>query len=310
LREFSFYYLSGVDPPCLSHEHLTGILLGLNHANSAVFPKGTAKSWPLHDREAEVEIRPLAVTTIRARSSGSINASGSSPHRVTKRSPGSRTLELQPSNTDVIEPPEPSQIAHLRKAGLDDLRVARPPARIEVATFLDLIRISTFSDTNPTDRRSAWWTSDFYQERCSYRGSIMTNHYHALVWIDHHQAKIFHFDASGSDRELIRSSNPHQHLHHKANSTGSGHAALDTLFLSHVADALAHAGAILITGPGSTKTELASYIRRTRAQLAHRISGVETVDHPTDGQLTAFGRTFFEKDDRMNSQIDTRKTSS
>lgn len=137
----------------------------------------------------------------------------------------------------------------------------------------------------------------------------MTTHYHAVVWIDHQQAKIFHFDATGSDREIVRSSHPHQHLHHKANSIASGHAALDVRFMSHVADALAAAGAILIIGPGSAKTELAAYIRKTHPALAQRISGVETVDHPTDGQLLALGRTFFEKDDRMHSEIDTRKTS-
>lgn len=131
----------------------------------------------------------------------------------------------------------------------------------------------------------------------------MSGHYHALVWIDHHQAKIFHIDASGSDLERIRSSNPHQHLHHKANSQDSGHATTDTPFFSHVADALGSAGSILITGPASAKTELASYVQHKRPDLARRISGVETVDHPTDGQLVALARSFFKKDDRMHAQM-------
>jgi stalled ribosome rescue protein Dom34 len=137
----------------------------------------------------------------------------------------------------------------------------------------------------------------------------MAEHYHALVWIDHHQAKIFHFDASGADRELLHSTNPHQHLHHKANSQDSGHAAVDKQFLRQVAEALAPAGAILITGPGSAKTELDHYIQLTHPDLARRISGVETVDHPTDKQLVALGRSFFNKDDRMHSQIPPREAS-
>jgi stalled ribosome rescue protein Dom34 len=136
----------------------------------------------------------------------------------------------------------------------------------------------------------------------------MTDPYHALVWIDHQQAKIFHIDASGSDRAVVRSSHPHQHLHHKANSPDSGHAALDTQFLRHVADALAPAGSILITGPANAKTELASYLRQTHPEISRRVSGVETVDHPTDGQLVALARTFFEKDDRMHAQIEARGT--
>jgi len=134
----------------------------------------------------------------------------------------------------------------------------------------------------------------------------MTDHYHAPVWIDHQQAKIFHFDANSADRAAVRSSHPHQHLHHKANSPDSGHAAPDRQFLRHVAEALAPAGSILITGPASAKTELASYLQRAHPELARRISGVAAVDHPTDGQLLALARTFFEKDDRMRSQIDTR----
>jgi stalled ribosome rescue protein Dom34 len=126
----------------------------------------------------------------------------------------------------------------------------------------------------------------------------MSDHYHALIWIDHHEARIFHFNANDADRELVRSSQPHQHLHHKANSPGSGHAALDNTFLHEVAQALTPAGAILITGPGSAKTELSSYVQRSHPDLARRISGVETVDHPTDRQLIALARSFFQMDVR------------
>jgi stalled ribosome rescue protein Dom34 len=129
-----------------------------------------------------------------------------------------------------------------------------------------------------------------------------SNHYHALVWIDHREAKVFHFSATESEREVVPSQHPHQHLHHKANSGDSGHAPVDKDFLKHVAAALASAGAILITGPGSAKTELASYIKAEQPGLAKRISGVETLDHPSDGALLALGRKFFRADDRMHAQ--------
>lgn len=130
----------------------------------------------------------------------------------------------------------------------------------------------------------------------------MSQHYHALVWIDHHEAKVFQFDATDVEHTTIHSSHPHQHLHHKANSGDSGHAPLDKEFLKHVAASVAQAGAILITGPASAKTELATYIGQTSPELAKRISGVESLDHPTDGELVAFGRSFFKADDRMHSQ--------
>ena len=130
----------------------------------------------------------------------------------------------------------------------------------------------------------------------------MSSHYHVLVWIDHREAKVFQFDATDVDYTKVRSTHPHQHIHHKANAGDSGHAPLDKEFLKHVAQALSGAGAILITGPAGAKTELASYIKQTQPDLAQRISAVEALDHPTDGALVDFARRFFKADDRMHSQ--------
>jgi stalled ribosome rescue protein Dom34 len=135
-----------------------------------------------------------------------------------------------------------------------------------------------------------------------YNARHMTDHYHALVWIDHREARVFQFDASDVQRASIRSEHPDQHIHHKANSGDSGHAAVDKEFLKRVAAALSHAGAILITGPASAKTELAEYIRQTQPHLAQRISAVQSLDHPSDGELIALARSFFKADDRMHPQ--------
>ena len=128
----------------------------------------------------------------------------------------------------------------------------------------------------------------------------MTSHYHALVWLDHREARIFHIDAAGSDRVVVQSSHPNQHIHHKANSGDSGHAPIDKDYLKRVTDALADAGAILISGPASAKTELVSFMKSHSPKIAERISAVEALDHPTDGALIALGRKFFKADDRMH----------
>jgi hypothetical protein len=133
----------------------------------------------------------------------------------------------------------------------------------------------------------------------------MSTHYHAVVWIDHKLAKVVHFNADTSEPELVHSSNPHLHLHHKANSGDSGHAPLDRKFLERVAGAVAHSGAILIVGPASAKTELHTYLQEAHPAIAARISAVESIDHPTDGQLLAHARRFFKADDRMRAQIRT-----
>ncbi len=134
----------------------------------------------------------------------------------------------------------------------------------------------------------------------------MSTHYHAIVWIDHREAKIFHFADADVDRIVVHAHPSSQNLHHKANSVGSGHLGLDKEFLKRVVDALTHTGAILIAGPANAKTELKAYMEQHRPDLAKRISGIEALDHPTDGVLVALARKYFKADDRMHSQIPLR----
>ena len=131
----------------------------------------------------------------------------------------------------------------------------------------------------------------------------MNGHYHAIVWIDHQQAKIFQFDATDVDSTVVRSSHPHQHIHHKTNSGDSGHAPVDKTFLKQVAENRVNAGTILITGPANAKQELSAYLAENQPAIAARIAGVESLDHPTDGELLKLARTFFKAADRMRSQL-------
>ena len=130
----------------------------------------------------------------------------------------------------------------------------------------------------------------------------MTAHYHAVIWIDHHEARVFHFSPTEVDALVLHPHNPTRHIHHKANSIGSGHAAEDQDFLHRVVAAVADAGAILITGPASAKTELVKHIHHHDPALMNHIAGVETVDHPTDGALVAHARSYLKASDRMHPQ--------
>ena len=71
----------------------------------------------------------------------------------------------------------------------------------------------------------------------------MTAHFHAVVWIDHSQAKVFHLGLSGADEVALHPHLPTGHLHHKAGSTGGGHAAPDKAFYAEVTKAVADAKA-------------------------------------------------------------------
>jgi hypothetical protein len=131
----------------------------------------------------------------------------------------------------------------------------------------------------------------------------MSGHFHAVVWIDHHEARIFHFSSSESDEIVIRPKDPVRHIHHKANSIGSGHAAEDHAFLQQVADALSDAGAILITGPANEKTVLINHIEHHAPAMKSKIKGVETLDHLTDGEILALARKFFKDEHQQPPRV-------
>ena len=124
----------------------------------------------------------------------------------------------------------------------------------------------------------------------------MSGHFHAVVWIDHHEARVFHFSASEADTIVVHPKDPVRHIHHKANSIGSGHASEDQEFLQNVTNALADAGAILVTGPANEKNVLVNHIAQHAPALKAKIQGVETLGHPTDGEVLALARKFFWED--------------
>jgi stalled ribosome rescue protein Dom34 len=127
----------------------------------------------------------------------------------------------------------------------------------------------------------------------------MSQHFHAVIWIDQHEARVFHFGATDVERLVLHPDNPTRHIHHKAGSIGSGHASADHEFLHAVAQSIAGAGEVLITGPANAKTELVKHIANHDPKLKKIVAGVETVDHPSDAQLVAHARKYFGAKDRM-----------
>jgi hypothetical protein len=125
----------------------------------------------------------------------------------------------------------------------------------------------------------------------------MDKHTHTLVWLDHRVAKIFRFDSDSNAMIAVPSTHSHQHLHHKANAGDSGHAPIDKVFLEAVAHAIPAVGPVLIAGPGGARKELHTHLLHRHRSIAFRISAVEPLDHPTDAELLAFGRHFFDADD-------------
>ena len=125
-------------------------------------------------------------------------------------------------------------------------------------------------------------------------------HSHAVIWIDHHEAHVIHFGRSDAESEIIKA--PHVHLHHKEKEVGPGRAPEHPEFYETVVVAAMDAGELLIVGPADAKLHLVRHIERKHPELSARVIGVETVDHPSDGQLLAHARQYFEAADRRRPQ--------
>ena len=121
----------------------------------------------------------------------------------------------------------------------------------------------------------------------------MQHHFHAVAWIDHLQARVFHIGLSGTDEVILHPHMPTRHIHHKANSIGSGHAGFDKEFFAQVMNAVSDAGEILIIGPANAKTELAKYLREQHPKIGERIVAVEAADHPSDREIVAHAKQHF-----------------
>jgi stalled ribosome rescue protein Dom34 len=122
---------------------------------------------------------------------------------------------------------------------------------------------------------------------------------HAVVWLDHREAHVIHFNAEASTKEIVKSATGSDHLHHRSGTLGSGKLAVNQEYLHDVAHHLMKASEVLVVGPGSAKLELIKHIHKHDPALTDKIVGVETVDHPTDPQLLAHAKKSFAKIDNL-----------
>lgn len=126
---------------------------------------------------------------------------------------------------------------------------------------------------------------------------------HAVIWVDHKEAHIIHFNSEEKMNKIIKSNSKHPHLHHKAGSSGAGHAGAEESYLHEIISAVSDAQKILIVGPGSAKLELVRHASKHDAKVADKIVAVETVDHPSDAQLLAYAKKYFVPVDIMLGDI-------
>ncbi len=125
------------------------------------------------------------------------------------------------------------------------------------------------------------------------------SHYHALVWIDHKEAHVMHISPDDVEKSVIQPHKPHHKLHSRVGTLGSGRSPESQDYYHQVAKALVGATEILVVGPAQAKLELIKHMHAQDPVMANKVVGVETVDHPSDGQLVAYARKYFVAKDRM-----------
>ncbi|EJL88478.1 hypothetical protein PMI15_00774 [Polaromonas sp. CF318] len=107
--------------------------------------------------------------------------------------------------------------------------------------------------------------------------------FHAVVWLDHHQAQLIQFDAEQSEAHKL-------HAHSHATPQHGSEVRTQHEFFGEVCDALDGVESILVTGGHTAQADFRHYVDKHRPALAPRITGWETVDHPSEAQLLALGR--------------------
>ncbi|MFI5297332.1 MAG: translational machinery protein [Polyangiales bacterium] len=119
---------------------------------------------------------------------------------------------------------------------------------------------------------------------------------HVVVWIDHKEAHIFHVRRDGHDEAIVMAPHGLHHKHPKGPEGVKEHPNDLKQFFAEVERSLADADEILLVGPSSAKLELLRHLGKHAHALEAKVVGVESVDHPTDGQLVAYARKEFELD--------------
>lgn len=115
---------------------------------------------------------------------------------------------------------------------------------------------------------------------------------HAVIWTDHHSARVLRFDAEHVQAQKVRESNHYTRQHGSAVRT-------EHEFFGEVCDAVKDVAEVLVTGSGKALADFRHYAEKHRPAVAPHILGYEVVDHPADPELVALARRYFLRADRM-----------
>jgi stalled ribosome rescue protein Dom34 len=112
-----------------------------------------------------------------------------------------------------------------------------------------------------------------------------------VVWIDSAEAKIFELHPTEVTEKTLKR---HEIKHHAGSEKEQNRHKNAEKFFHEVASKLASAHEILVIGPGEAKGHFKTHLETHHHEpIGKKVIGVETVDHPTDGQIVALAKKFF-----------------
>lgn len=127
-----------------------------------------------------------------------------------------------------------------------------------------------------------------------------SRHDAAIIFLDHQGARVRFLD--GEDLKSVTAAHVDLgELHDRfrmrdkslAGRYGKAHPD-DTPLFAALAQVVRRCGKVLVVGPGCAKNEFVKYLARNNNDaLQEHVIGIETVDHPTDGQLVAMAKEAF-----------------
>jgi stalled ribosome rescue protein Dom34 len=127
----------------------------------------------------------------------------------------------------------------------------------------------------------------------------MTTGTYAVVWIDHHEARVIFVSHDGSEELVLHPEHSQHHLCSKAGSPEGRRRSEDHVFYQKIANDLAKARGFLVVGPANAKTEFVKHLHRYEPRLIERLSAIESMERLTDPELVAAAKRYFKRADQL-----------
>lgn len=114
----------------------------------------------------------------------------------------------------------------------------------------------------------------------------------AVVWLDHKEAHVLHFDSDAAEAETLKAHPRFPQVHSRK---GESQPEIDRQYFDELAAMLDDTEEVLVSGPAQEKLVFVKYLEEQHPAIAAKVVAVEAADHPSDGQLLSHARKYFVK---------------